>query len=102
MDTNPRCRRRFGRWAALALAISLLGAPASGVEPYAHTNSRGTTYYLFHKQVPLANSDRVQTIYYFAKDPNNAKGMPLAEVPEDRVVSETRNGLPVLKKRPAD
>ena len=86
--------------AILVLVLSLLAAPSLGEEPYAHTNSRGATYYLFHKQVPLKNSDRVQTIYYFSKDPKNAKGMPLAEVPEDRIVSETKNGLPVLKKRP--
>ncbi len=86
----------------LVLFLSALATPSPGEEPYAHTNSRGTTYYLFHKQVPLKNSDRVQTIYYFSKDPNNPKGLPLSKVPEDRIVSETKNGLPVLKKRPAE
>lgn len=88
--------------ATLALFVALLATPSLGDEPYAHTNSRGATYYLFHKQVPLKNSDRVQTIYYFSKDPKNPKGVPLAKVPEDRIVSETKNGLPVLKKRPVD
>ena len=88
--------------ALLVLVLALQATPALAEAPYAHTNSRGATYYLFQKQVPLKNSDRVQTIYYFSKDPNNPKGTPLEQVPEDRIVSETKNGLPVLKKRPAD
>ncbi|MDH3685514.1 MAG: hypothetical protein OEP95_04775 [Myxococcales bacterium] len=94
------------KWALnLLFAVGLaagLAAPGLAVEAYAHTNSKGNTYYLFHKEVPLKNSDRVQTIYYFSKDPNNVKGEPLAEVPADRIVSETKNGLPVLKKRKAN
>lgn len=94
------------KWALnLLFAVGLaagLAAPGLAVDAYAHTNSKGNTYYLFHKEVPLKNSDRVQTIYYFSKDPKNPKGVPLAKVPEDRIVSETKNGLPVLKKRPVD
>ena len=67
---------------------------------YSHVSDKlGRTYYLFSKEVPLKNSDKVQTIYYFAKDPNNKKGTPLAAVPEGKMVSETKNGLPVLKNK---
>ena len=67
--------------------------------PYAHTNSKGKTYYLFSKDVQRKNSTKVQTIYYFAKDPKNSKGKPLAKVPKDRMVSETKTGMLVLKKK---
>lgn len=86
---------------ALLLATWLLAFQALAVEPYAHVNSRGATYYLFQKEVQLKNSDRRQMLYYFSKDPKNSKGEPLAAVPTDRIVGETKNGLPVLKKRPA-
>lgn len=67
---------------------------------YSHTSKKlGRSYYLFKKEVPLKNSDKVQTIYFFAKDKNNAKGTPLAAVPDDRVVSETKTGMLVLKKK---
>ena len=67
---------------------------------YSHVSEKlGRSYYLFKKEVPLKNSDKVQTIYFFAKDPNNKKGTPLASVPEDRVVSETKTGMLVLKKK---
>ena len=96
---------RFTRTLILALALVWGGLAAAthgqGETPYAHTNSKGKTYYLFQKQVPLKNSDKIQTIYYFAKDPQNKKGTPLAEVPADRVVSETKTGMLVLKKKPA-
>ena len=68
--------------------------------PYAHTNTKGKTYYLFSKDVQRKNSKKVQTIYYFAKDPKNSKGKPLAKVPKDRMVSETKTGMLVLKKKP--
>lgn len=63
---------------------------------YAYTNSKGTTYYLHSKDTTLKNG-RVQTIYFFAKtvkDDANA----LDAVPEGRMVAESKNGLPVLKK----
>ena len=67
---------------------------------YSHVSGKsGRTYYLFSKAVPLKNSDKVQTIYFFAKDPNNKKGTPLASVPEGKMVSETKNGLLVLKNK---
>lgn len=62
---------------------------------YAHTNSKGTTYYLHSKQTTLKNG-REQTIYYFGKQ---VKEGALNAVPADREVAETSNGLPVLKKR---
>jgi len=68
---------------------------------YSHESSKlGKTYYLFSKDVPLKNSDRVQTIYFFGKDQVNAKGgVPLPAVPEGKVVSETKNGMLILKNK---
>lgn len=81
-----------------AIETALADGASSG--HYSHKSSKsGKTYYLFKKEVPLKNSDKVQTIYYFAKDPNNKKGTPLAEVPADKVVSETKTGMLVLKKK---
>ena len=71
------------------------------VKPYAHKSSKGTTYYLFGREQKLKNSDKTFMMYFFAKDPNNKKGIPLAKVPDDRVVSETKTGLLVLKKKEA-
>ena len=59
----------------------------------------GATYYLYSMEVKLKNSDKVRTNYFFGKDPNNKKGTPLAAVPEGKMVSETKNGLPVLKNK---
>ena len=79
---------------------ALTATPISTSQPYSHVSEKsGKTYYLFYKEVPLKNSDGVSTIYYFAKDPNNSKGSPLAAVPADRVVSETKTGMLVLKKK---
>jgi len=81
-----------------ALADQSSAAPSGG--HYSHVSGKlGRTYYLFKKEVPLKNSDKVQTIYFFAKDPENKKGTPLDAVPEDRVVSETKTGMLVLKKK---
>ncbi len=74
-------------------------AEGSG-EHYSHVSEKlGKTYYLFKKEVPLKNSTKVQTIYFFAKDPKNPKGTPLASVPEGKEVSETKTGMLVLKKK---
>jgi len=90
---------RFRNLLALLLFVCL--APCSqAAEPYSHTNSKGKTYYLFSKDVQRKNSNKIQTIYYFAKDPKNLKGKPLTKVPKDRVVAETKTGLLVLKKKP--
>ena len=76
------------------------GATGDSTGHYSHTSEKlGRTYFLFKKDVPLKNSDKTQTIYFFAKDKNNEKGTPLAEVPEDKVVSETKSGMLVLKKK---
>lgn len=61
---------------------------------YAFENSKGNTYYLHKKETTLKNG-RKQTIYYFGKE---VKEGALDEVPEGYMVSESRNGLPVLKK----
>ena len=75
-----------------------LGETAGGSTGYSHVSKKsGKTYYLFSKDVPLRNSDKVQTLYYFAKDPNNANGTALSEVPAGKVVSEMKNGVPMLK-----
>jgi glutathione peroxidase len=72
-------------------------ADASG--HYSHTSEKlGREYYLFSKDVPLKNSNGVQTIYFFGKDPVNAKGgVPLKAVPEGKVVAETKTGMLILK-----
>ena len=67
---------------------------------YSHKSEKlGKSYYLFSKSVPLKNSDKVQTIYFFAKDANNKKGTPLSEVPEGKIVAETKTGMLVLKNK---
>jgi glutathione peroxidase len=66
--------------------------------PYSHVSKKtGKTYYLFMKEVPLKNSDKTSTIYWFAKEPTSEKGSPVSEVPKDKVVSETKTGMLVLK-----
>ncbi|MGD2144906.1 MAG: hypothetical protein PVF54_10545 [Anaerolineae bacterium] len=61
---------------------------------YSYTNSKGRTYYLHGKTTTLKNG-RQQTIYYFAKE---AKENALDAVPSGYTVSESKNGLPVLKR----
>jgi hypothetical protein len=61
---------------------------------YSVKNSKGTTYYLHQRETTLKNG-RSQTIYFFAKEPKDGA---LDEVPKGYQVSETKNGLPVLKK----
>jgi len=65
---------------------------------YQHTNSKGVTYYLHSTEVTLRGG-KAQTIYFFAKVENNAKGTPV-DLPEDRVVAENpRNGFLTVKKK---
>lgn len=60
---------------------------------YEHTNSKGVTYYLNHKDVTLRGG-KIQTIYYFSKDQRDT-GCPL---PENKVVGENpRNGFLTVK-----
>lgn len=61
---------------------------------FAFENSKGNTYYLHKKDTTLKNG-RKQTIYFFARE---VKDGSLDAVPDGYMVSESRNGLPVLKK----
>jgi hypothetical protein len=62
---------------------------------YSFTNSKNKTYYLHKKDTTLKNG-RKQTIYFFAKEVKDEGA--LDAVPAGYTVSESRNGLPVLKK----
>lgn len=61
---------------------------------YSFTNSKGKTYILHGRSTTL-KSGKTRTLYFFAKE---EKEDSLDAVPEGYVVSETKNGLPVLKK----
>ncbi len=63
---------------------------------FGFTNSKGNTYYLHSKDTTLKNG-RVQTLYFFAKAVKDEGS--LDAVPEGYEVSESKNGLPVLKKK---
>lgn len=65
---------------------------------YAHTNSKGTPYYL-HRTVTKLKNGREQAIYYFGKTADSAHAMDA--VPDGYAVSEASSGLPVLKKQAA-
>lgn len=62
---------------------------------FSFTNSKNKTYYLHKKDTTLKNG-RQQTIYFFAKEVKDEGA--LDAVPDGYMVSESRNGLPVLKK----
>ena len=62
---------------------------------YTYTNSRGATYILHSKTTTLKNGN-AQTIFFFAK---TQKEGVLDSVPEGFQVSESKNGLPVLKRK---
>jgi hypothetical protein len=62
---------------------------------YKHTNSKGNTYYLHSRSTTLRNG-REQRIFFFAKE---EKDGAIDQVPEGYEVAETRNGLPVLRKK---
>jgi len=62
---------------------------------FTYTNSKGQSYILHSKDTVLKNGQE-RTIYYFAKED---KGNSLDAVPDAYQVSETKNGLPVLKKK---
>ena len=62
---------------------------------YSHTNSKGASYFLHGRETTLKNGNK-QTIYFFAKE---VKDGALDAVPEGYEVSETKNGLPVLKRK---
>jgi len=62
---------------------------------FSFTNSKGNTYFL-HSKTTLLKSGREQTIYFFAKTVRDGS---LDAVPEGYEVSESKNGLPVLRKK---
>ena len=61
---------------------------------FSFTNSKDRTYFL-HQRTTTLKSGRTQTLYFFAKE---VKEGALDAVPDGYVVSESKNGLPVLKK----
>ena len=61
---------------------------------YSHTNSKGKTYFLHGRETTLRNGTK-QMLYFFAKE---VKDGAMDAVPDGYIVSESRNGLPVLKK----
>jgi len=62
---------------------------------YAYTNAKGNQYYL-HSRVTTLKNGQTQTIYFFARE---IKDGALEEVPKGYEVAESRNGLPVLRKK---
>jgi hypothetical protein len=62
---------------------------------FTYTNSKGNQYYLHSRQTTLKNGTK-QTIYFFAKE---EKEGAQNSVPEGYEVAESKNGLPVLKKK---
>ena len=63
---------------------------------YTYTNSKGRTYVLHSKDTQLKNGG-TQTLYFFAKEEKDNADV-LNSVPSGYQVSESKNGLPVLKK----
>lgn len=62
---------------------------------YAHTNSRGQTYFLHSRNVTLRGG-RKQMIYFFAREERDGS---LDKVPEGyTVVENKKTGLPMLKR----
>jgi len=62
---------------------------------YKHKNSKGVTYIL-HGKDRVTSSGKKTTLFYFSKE---EKAGALDAVPAGYVVSETANGLLVLKKK---
>ena len=61
---------------------------------FSHTNSKGVAYILHSRTTTLRNGNS-QTIYFFSK---TEKEGALDVVPDGYEVSESKNGLPVLKR----
>lgn len=61
---------------------------------FTYTNSKGKTYIL-HGRTRTLKSGKETTLYFFAKEEKEGS---LDAVPEGYQVSESKNGLPVLKK----
>ena len=61
---------------------------------YKYTNTKGKAYYL-HAKVRVLKSGKKQSLYYFAQ---TVKDGSLDALPQGYVVTESPNGLPLLKK----
>ena len=61
---------------------------------FSHTNSKGVAYIL-HSRITTLKNGNSQTIYFFSK---TEKEGALEAVPDGYQVSESKNGLPVLKR----
>lgn len=62
---------------------------------FQYTNSKGKTYHLCTKEVELKNG-LVRQIYFFALSTSDRITAPL---PSDMEVHESKNGLPVLRRK---
>jgi hypothetical protein len=61
---------------------------------FSYKNAKGITYIL-HSTNTVTKTGKTQTLYFFSKE---QKAGALDAVPAGYKVSETANGLPVLKK----
>ena len=61
---------------------------------FTYTNSKGSAYIL-HARITTLKNGSTQTIYFFA---NMEREGVLDKVPDGYEVSESKNGLPVLKR----
>jgi len=62
---------------------------------FTFTNSKGKTYIL-HGRSRITSTGKKTTIYFFGKE---EKEGALGAIPDGYEVSETKNGLPVLKRK---
>ena len=62
---------------------------------FTYKNAKGVTYIL-HGEVRTTSTGKKTTLYFFSKE---KKEGALDAVPAGYVVTETPNGLPVLKKK---
>ena len=62
---------------------------------YKHTNTKGKAYFL-HAKVRKLKSGKEQRLYYFSQKIGEGA---LDAVPAGYVVTESPNGLPLLKKK---
>ena len=62
---------------------------------YAHTNSKGATYYL-HTKKSTTSTGKERTLFYFSKELR--EGEALDAVPAGYAVAEMKTGMLVLKK----
>jgi hypothetical protein len=63
---------------------------------FSFKNSKGTTYYL-HATTRKLESGKEQHLYYFSKTVK--AGAALDAIPDGYMVTESKTGLPVLKKK---